>query len=99
MIRLTRPAAGHFYDIHREKPFYPELVDFMTEGAVVVAVLEKGDAVEAWRALMGATNPANAAPGTIRRDFAEKSHETWCMVRIRRKMPAAKLLFSSASTN
>lgn len=71
MIRLTRAQAGAFYDIHRDKPFYPELIDFMTEGPVVVAVLERSDAVEGWRALMGATNPANAAPGTIRRDFAE----------------------------
>jgi nucleoside-diphosphate kinase len=71
MIRLSRSVAGQFYEIHREKPFYPELIDFMTEGPVVVAVLEKSDAVEGWRALMGATNPANAEPGTIRRDFAE----------------------------
>ena len=71
MIRLTRSQAGSFYDVHREKPFYHELLDFMTEGPVVVAVLEKSDAVESWRALMGATNPANAAEGTIRRDLAE----------------------------
>jgi nucleoside-diphosphate kinase len=71
MLRLTRAQASQFYDVHREKPFYPELIEFMTEGAVVVAVLERSDAVDGWRTLMGATNPANAAPGTIRRDLAE----------------------------
>ncbi len=71
MIRLTRSQAESFYDVHREKFFFPELLDFMTEGPVVVAVLEKSEAVEAWRALMGATNPAQAAEGTIRRDLAE----------------------------
>ena len=71
MIRLTRTQASRFYEIHREKPFFSELIAFMTEGPVVVAVLEKSDAVESWRVLMGATNPAQAAPGTIRRDLAE----------------------------
>jgi len=71
MVKLTRPVAGEFYAVHRDKPFYPELLDFMTEGPCVVAVLEKAGAVEAWRQLMGATNPANAAEGTIRRELAE----------------------------
>lgn len=70
MIWLTRPMAGSFYSIHRGKPFYDELLSFMTEGPMVVAVLEKEDAVQAWRTLMGATDPGKAAPGTIRHDFA-----------------------------
>ncbi len=71
MIRLSRVQAGRFYEIHKEKPFYGELLNFMTEGPVVVAVLEKENAVEAWRALMGLTNPQQAAEGTIRRLYAE----------------------------
>ncbi|HNW59403.1 MAG TPA: nucleoside-diphosphate kinase [bacterium] len=71
MTRLSRAQAEGFYEVHRGKPFYAELMNFMTEGPVVVAVLEKEGAVEAWRALMGATNPAAAAPGTLRRDLAE----------------------------
>jgi len=70
MMRLTRQMAGSFYFIHKGKPFYEELLSFMTEGPVVVAVLEKEDAVQAWRTLMGATDPGKAEPGTIRRDFA-----------------------------
>jgi len=71
MIWLTRRMAGSFYAIHKDKPFYDELVSFMTEGPVVVAVLEKEDAVQAWRTLMGATDPRKAKPGPIRRDFAD----------------------------
>lgn len=71
MIRLTRPLAGAFYAVHKDKPFYSELLDFMTEGPCVVAALEKTDAVQEWRALMGATDPRRAAAGTIRKEFAE----------------------------
>ena len=71
MICLTRTVAGEFYSVHREKPFYPELLNFMTEGPCVVAVLEKENAIEDWRTLMGATNPAQAAAGTIRKELAE----------------------------
>ena len=69
-IRLSHVQAEAFYGVHRERPFYASLVKFMTEGPVVVMVLEKENAVTAWRDLMGATNPANAAEGTIRRLFA-----------------------------
>jgi nucleoside-diphosphate kinase len=71
MIRLDRTIAGKFYEIHKERPFFGELMDFMTEGPVVVAILEKEQAVAAWRSLMGATDPKKAEAGTIRRDFAD----------------------------
>jgi nucleoside-diphosphate kinase len=67
---LSQAQAEAFYSVHSERPFYASLVKFMTEGPVVVMVLEKENAVAAWRDLMGATNPANAAEGTIRRLFA-----------------------------
>ncbi len=69
-IRLTREQAGGFYCVHRERPFFNELCDFMSRGPVVVLCLEKENAIADWRRLMGATNPADAEPGTIRRDFA-----------------------------
>ena len=69
-IRLSKPQAEGFYGVHRERPFFGSLVTFMTEGPVVVLALEREDAVAKWRELMGATNPANAAEGTIRKLFA-----------------------------
>jgi nucleoside-diphosphate kinase len=71
MLRLTRGQAEAFYVVHRERPFYEELVDYMVSGPVVVQVLEGEDAVAMNRKVMGATNPADAAPGTIRADFAQ----------------------------
>jgi nucleoside-diphosphate kinase len=68
--RLSQIEAENFYGVHRERPFYGSLVKFMTEGPVVVLVLEAEDAVKKWRDTMGATNPANAAEGTIRKMFA-----------------------------
>ncbi len=70
-LRLTRDKAEQFYAVHRERPFFRDLVTFMTSGPVVVQVLEGDNAVALNREIMGATNPANAAPGTIRKDFAE----------------------------
>ncbi len=70
-LRLTREQAERFYAVHRERPFFKDLVGFMTSGPVVVQVLEGENAVALNRDIMGATNPANAAPGTIRKDFAE----------------------------
>lgn len=70
MIRLSEAQAGEFYGVHRERPFFGELVEFMTYGPVVVQVLEGENAIQANRDVMGATNPANAAPGTIRAEFA-----------------------------
>ncbi|MEO8126018.1 MAG: nucleoside-diphosphate kinase [Bryobacteraceae bacterium] len=69
-IRLSQAQAESFYGVHRERGFFSSLVTFMTEGPVVVLALEREDAVAKWRELMGATNPANAAEGTIRKLFA-----------------------------
>ena len=70
-IRLSRDKAEGFYAVHRGKPFFDSLCGFMTSGPVVVQVLEGEDAIAVNREIMGATNPANAAPGTIRAEFAE----------------------------
>jgi nucleoside-diphosphate kinase len=70
-IRMTKDQAEGFYAVHRERPFFNDLVAFMTSGPVVVQVLEGEDAVARNRQVMGATNPANAEPGTIRRELAE----------------------------
>jgi nucleoside-diphosphate kinase len=70
-IRLTEAQAERFYEVHAQRPFYRGLVAFMTSGPIVVQVLEGEDAVALSREIMGATNPANAAPRTIRKDFAE----------------------------
>ena len=70
MLRLRREQAEEFYAVHRAKPFYQGLVSFMTEGPVVVMALEREDAIAGLREVMGATNPANAADGTIRKRFA-----------------------------
>jgi len=70
-VQLTPEQAGEFYAVHKERPFYGELVEFMTSGPVVVSVLEGEGAVLKNRDLMGATNPKEAEPGTIRADFAD----------------------------
>ena len=67
---MTKIQAKHFYLIHKEKPFYEELTDFMSSGQCMVLALEKDNAVAAWRETIGATNPEEAAEGTIRKDFA-----------------------------
>ncbi|MGA1990740.1 MAG: nucleoside-diphosphate kinase [Bryobacteraceae bacterium] len=69
MLRLSRTAAEGFYAVHRGKPFFPGLIEFMTEGSVIVLALERENAIEKWREVMGATNPTDAAEGTIRRRF------------------------------
>jgi nucleoside-diphosphate kinase len=70
MVQLTEDQARGFYAVHKERPFYGELVAFMTSGPVVVSALEGDDAIARYRELMGATNPEEAAEGTIRKDFA-----------------------------
>ena len=70
-IRMTREQAEGFYAVHKDRPFYGSLVEFMTSGPVVVQVLEGEDAVRRNREVMGATNPADAAEGTIRKNYAE----------------------------
>jgi len=74
-IQMTRAQAERFYGVHRERPFFGELVDFMISGPVVVQVLEGDDAVARYRDVMGATNPAQAADGTIRKLFARSIGE------------------------
>lgn len=75
MEHLSAEKAGEFYAVHKERPFYGELVEFMTSGPVMVQVLEGEDAIAKNREVMGATNPAEAAPGTIRADFAQTVDE------------------------
>lgn len=69
MLQMTRAQAESFYEVHSERPFYPELVEFMTSGPALVMVLRHTDAVEEFRRLIGATDPVRALPGTIRADF------------------------------
>jgi nucleoside-diphosphate kinase len=71
LTKLSAEKAGEFYAVHSERPFYGELVEFMSSGPIMAAILEKDNAVEDFRKLIGATNPANAEEGTIRKMFAE----------------------------
>lgn len=71
MVQLTRSEAQRFYEVHAGRPFYSDLVDFMTSGPIVVCVLKKENAVEAYRKLIGSTDPAKAEEGTIRKMYAE----------------------------
>ena len=73
--KLSKEKAGEFYGIHRERSFFGELVDFMSSGPIVAAILEKENAVEAYRTLIGATDPSKAAPGTIRALYASNIGE------------------------
>ncbi|MCL4135449.1 UNVERIFIED_CONTAM: hypothetical protein GTU68_031776 [Idotea baltica] len=72
---LSKETAGAFYEVHKERPFYGELVDFMSSGPIIAAILEKDNAVEEFRTLIGATNPAEAAEGTIRKAYASNVGE------------------------
>ena len=74
-IKLTKEKAGEFYLVHKERPFYKELVEFMSSGPVVAAILEKENAVAEFRKLIGATDPAKADAGTIRKQFASSIGE------------------------
>ena len=71
LVRLSRAEAGAFYEVHRERPFYPDLVEFMTSGPCLPLVLERANAVAHYRAVIGATDPAEAAEGTVRKLYAE----------------------------
>lgn len=75
MTQMTKNDAKTFYEVHNERPFFGELVEFMTRGPIVAAILEKENAVEDFRTLIGATNPANAAEGTIRKLYATSMGE------------------------
>ena len=70
-VHLSASRAAEFYAVHKERPFYQELIDYMSSGPIIAAILEKDNAVSDFRKLIGATNPENAEPGTIRADFAE----------------------------
>lgn len=74
-IHLSKSQAEGFYYVHKERPFFNDLCTFMSRSPVIVMVLEKEGAIAAWRTLMGATNPANAEPGTIRKEFAKNIEE------------------------
>jgi nucleoside-diphosphate kinase len=78
MLHLTRAQAEGFYEVHKERPFFGELVEFMTRGPVVVSALEGDDAVARYRALMGATNPEEADEGTIRKAYGTDVGENAC---------------------
>lgn len=71
LTRLSEERAGQFYEVHKERPFYGELVSYMSSGPIIAMILEKDNAVEDFRKLIGATNPAEAAEGTIRKIFAK----------------------------
>src|SRR5436189_6310389 len=71
LVKLTRAEAEGFYAVHRERPFFASLTGFMSSGPAIVLVLEAADAIKKWRTLMGATDPAKADPGTLRKEFAE----------------------------
>lgn len=75
LTKLSAEKAGEFYAVHKERPFYGELVEFMSSGPIVAAILEKSNAVEDFRKLIGATNPANAEEGTIRKLYARSVGE------------------------
>ncbi len=75
MTHLSTSKAGEFYEVHKERPFYGELVEFMSRGPITAAILEKENAVDEFRKLIGATNPAQAEEGTIRRLFADSIGE------------------------
>ena len=78
MMQLSEEKAGEFYAVHKERPFYSELVAFMTSGPVMVQLLEGENAISVHREVMGATNPKEAAAGTIRADFADSIDENAC---------------------
>ncbi len=75
LTQLSKEKAGAFYEVHKERPFYGELVDFMSSGPIVAAILEKDNAVEDFRKLIGVTDPAKAEPGTIRALYAKNVGE------------------------
>lgn len=75
LVQLSEAQAGKFYEVHKERPFYKDLVSFMTSGPVIPIALEKADGILAWRTLIGATDPAEAEEGTIRKRFAASKGE------------------------
>lgn len=78
LLHLSKERAEGFYEVHKERPFFADLVEFMSSGPVVVSVLEADDAIARYRKLMGATNPADAEAGTLRKQFATDIQENAC---------------------
>ena len=78
MVQLTRKDAENFYAVHKGKPFYPSLIDFMSSGPIVTAILEKENAVEEYRKLIGSTDPEKAEDGTLRKDLCRFCSEKRC---------------------
>ena len=96
MLRLSKAQAQGFYAVHKERPFFESLTDYMSSGPVVCAALRGEDAVARYRALMGATNPAQAEPGTLRRKYGQSlERPTPCMVPTARKTPLLSWHISS----
>ena len=75
LLKMTKETAESFYSVHKERPFFDDLISFMTSGPCMVLVLQKEDAVKGWRKTIGATNPEDAAHGTIRKDYASNVQE------------------------
>jgi nucleoside-diphosphate kinase len=98
-LQLTRPQAEAFYTVHKERPFYRSLCDFMASGPVVAQVLEGPDAVALARDVMGATDPAQAAAGTIRKDFGESIERNSVHGSDSRETAAAEIAFFFAATD
>ena len=96
--QMTRAQAETFYGVHRERPFFGELVEMMTTAPVVVQVLEGDDAIQRYRDVMGATNPEKAAAGTIRKDFALSMGENWSTAPTRRRPPRSRSRSFSPAT-
>ena len=97
-LRITREQAETFYAVHRERPFFAELVDFMISGPVVVQVLEGENAIAKYRDIMGATDPAKAVPGRYARSTPNRSRKTRFTAPMRRKQPCRKSGSSSPET-
>ena len=98
LMRLGRAQAEAFYEVHKARPFYGSLCEYMSSGPVVVMALEADGAIAKWRDLMGATDPAKAAPGTIRKEFGRTSKRTQPTARTRPRPRRAKWRFSSAAS-
>jgi len=96
-LKLTREQAQLFYFVHRERPFYNDLVEFMTSGPIVAAILQKDNAVEAYRSFIGSTNPRDAAQGTIRALYGTNIQENAVHGSTAMKMQQKKLLSFSVS--
>ena len=96
MMHLSQREAEGFYAVHRERPFFKDLVKYMTSGPVIVQVLEGENAIAKNREIMGATDPKKAAPGTIRADSRRASSRTWCTAPTRRRPPPSRSRTSSA---